>query len=200
MKNSEELTDSHSDSLSDSHLLRLAEKGDKQAFGLLYQRYLKEIYRFVFFKTGTKEIAEDITEDTFIKTWERLISSHKKDRSINHIRAWLYRTANNLIIDHYRKRKPVQLIDKIFRSNKASTEEIAEFNHMSQTLLDAIKELKPKFQQIIILRFINELSHEETASIMRISVANSRVLQYRAIKKLESKLTKKVGQHAQSKI
>lgn len=200
MNNSEELTDRHPDRHSDSHLLRLAEKGDKQAFGLLYQRYLKEIYRFVFFKTGTKEIAEDITEDTFIKTWERLISSHNQERSINHIRAWLYQTANNLVIDHYRKRKPVQLIDKIFHSNKASPEEIAEFNHMSQTLLESIKELKPKFQQIIILRFINELSHEETASIMRISVAYSRVLQYRAIKKLRTNLTKKVGQHAQSKI
>lgn len=183
------------DALSDNHLLQLVEEGDKQAFGRLYQRYLNEIYRFVFFKIGNEGIAEDITEDTFIKTWERLISSHHNQKSINHLRAWLYQTANNLVIDYYRKQKPAQFLDKLKHSNKASPEEIAENKDMSQVLSESIKALQPKFQQIIILRFINELSHEETASIMKISVENSRVLQYRALKKLKAFITKKVGQN-----
>jgi RNA polymerase sigma-70 factor, ECF subfamily len=187
MKNTEEYPD--------NLLLKLVEEGDKQAFGQLYQRYVKEIYRFVFFKTGTEEIAEDITEDTFIRTWERLINSNPSERSINHLRAWLYQTANNLVIDHYRKTKHVEFIDNLFRSKKASPEKIAEINDMSQLLMESIKALKPNFQQIIILRFINELSHEETAYIMNISVAYSRVLQFRALKKLKANLTKKVGHY-----
>ena len=181
--------------LPDNHLLQLVEKGDKQAFGCLYQRYLKDIYRFVFVKTGDKGIAEDITEDTFIRTWERVIRIKSNQRSISHVRAWLYKTANNLVIDHYRKRKPVPLLDKIIRSNTTSPEEVTEFNEMSETLMESIRALKPKFQQIIILRFINELSHEETASIMKISAANSRVLQFRALKNLKKSLSKKGGQY-----
>lgn len=183
------------DALSDNHLLQLVEEGDKQAFGLLYQRYLTEIYRFVFYKTGTEQVAEDITEDTFIRTWERLITYYDNKRSINNLRAWLYQTANNLVIDYYRKQKPVPLLDKLTHSNEASPEEITEIKDISQVLMESIRTLKPKFQQIIILRFINELSHEETASIMKISVSYSRVLQYRALKKLEAYLKKKVGQH-----
>jgi RNA polymerase sigma-70 factor, ECF subfamily len=186
-----------SEKIPDTCLIKSSAKGNKQAFGLLYQRYLNEIYRFVFYKVGNIEIAEDITEDTFVRTWERLISSHDNKWSIKNLRAWLYQTANNLVIDHYRKRKPVQLIEKFTHSKKASPEEIIELKDMSQVLMETIRALKPEFQQIIILRFINELSHEETASIMRISTAYSRVLQYRALKKLKADLTKKVGRYVE---
>lgn len=181
--------------LSDSHLLQLVEKGDKQAFGCLYQRYLNDIYRFVFVKTGDKYIAEDLTEETFIRTWERLKTAKKNQRSISHVRAWFYQIANNLVIDYYRKKKPVRSIESFIQSDEDSPEEVIEFNDMSETLLQCIRELKPKFQQIIILRFINELSHEETASIMKISTANSRVLQFRALKSLQDSLSKKGGQY-----
>jgi RNA polymerase sigma-70 factor, ECF subfamily len=181
----------------DTCLIKSAAKGDKQAFGLLYQRYLNEIYRFVFYKVGNIDVAEDITEDTFVRTWERLIGPHDNKREIINLRAWLYQTASNLVIDHYRKIKPVQFIEKFTHSKKASPEEITEDKDISQVLMETIRSLKPEFQQIIILRFINELSHEQTASIMKISTSYSRVLQYRALKKLETDLTKKVGRYVE---
>ena len=186
-----------SEELPDNCLLKHAAKGDKQAFGLLYQRYLIEIYRFIYYKIGNEGLSEDLTEETFIRTWERLINSHDDERSINHLRAWLYRTANNLVIDYYRKRKPVQLIEKLTSSKQPLPEEVTEFKDMSELLMESIKALKPEFQQIIILRFINQLSHDETAAIMKISPGYSRVLQFRALKKLKANLTKKVGQYVQ---
>jgi len=95
-----------SNSSSDEHILKLAGQGDKQAYGILYVRYLDDIYRYVLLKIGSTSIAEDLTEETFIRTWEYLPRLSRKDEKINHLKAFLYRTASNLVIDFYRKKKP----------------------------------------------------------------------------------------------
>ncbi len=171
-----------------SQLICLAAKGDKHAFGRLYEHYLEEIYRFLFYKVGNKMIAEDLTEDTFLRTWEHLPSIYAKDQNFSNLRAWLYRIANNLAIDYYRKIKPQLGIDNNIRSNNKSMEKIIEDQTESQKLVKTIQKLEPRLQKIIILRFINQLSHQEIASVMKISPTHSRVLQYRALKKMKNYL------------
>jgi RNA polymerase sigma-70 factor (ECF subfamily) len=177
-------------------LLRLAAQGDKQAYGMLYTRYLDEIYRFVFFKVNSQQTAEDITEETFLKTWESLPRIYKKDGKIDNFRAWLYRTANNLVIDFYRKKKPVSNLEYTRPSNLPVPEEVALDHEISKELTDAVNALEPEFQQIVILRLVNELPHKEVASIMNITEGNSRVLLFRALKKLKELMKKKEGNHA----
>ena len=177
-------------------LLVSAAQGDKQAFGLLYSRYLDEIYRFVYFKVGSRLTAEDITEETFLKTWESLPKIYKKGTKIDNLRAWLYRTAKNLVIDHYRKKKPAYNIEHTRPSKEPLPEDLVLEEEISQNLLHSIQKLEPDHQEIIILRLINDLSHRETAEIMNISEGNSRVLLFRALKKLKEILVEKEGYHA----
>jgi len=174
----------------ESRLLYLAMQGDKNAFGSLYMHYLDEIYRFVYLKIGDKLVAEDITEDTFAKTWESLPRIYKKKETIHNLRSWLYRIANNLVIDFYRKRKPIENIDFVKPENAPMLEESLVENELSDQLARAIRKLSSDFQQIIILRIVNELSHKEIAPIMNISEGYSRVLLYRALKKLKRILQK----------
>jgi RNA polymerase sigma-70 factor (ECF subfamily) len=172
----------------EKRLLSLATQGDKKAFGVLYERYLDEIYRYAYYRLGDQHEAEDITADTFTKTWEYLPKIHQQEASIYNFRSWLYRVAKNLIIDHYKKKKTLPLLNS-FHIDQDSTKKIAEQQIQSRYLTKAILALRPDYQQIIILRFINQLSHKEVAEIMELSTVQSRVLQYRALKKLKELLS-----------
>ena len=177
-------------------LLKIAAQGDKQAFGMLYSSYLDEIFRFVFFKVESKQTAEDITEETFLKTWENLTRIYRKDGKINNFRAWLYRIANNLVIDHYRKKKPAFNIEHTRPSKKPLLEEMVLKEELSKELIHSIRKLEPDHQEIVILRLVNDLSHREVAEIMNISEGYSRVLLFRALKQLKEMLVEKEGNHA----
>jgi RNA polymerase sigma-70 factor (ECF subfamily) len=175
--------------ISESRLLQAAAFGDKQAFGTLYQQYLDEIYRFIRYKISDDLVAEDLTEETFIKTWMSLPKIYKKNKKIDNFRAWLYRTAKNLTIDYYRKSKPVANIEDNIEAKKRSPEEIINQKIVSEQLTKAIAKLEQKYKDIIILRFVNQLSHQEVASILEISESNSRILQYRALKVMKEILS-----------
>jgi RNA polymerase sigma-70 factor (ECF subfamily) len=180
----------------EKHLLKLASLGDKQAFGMLYKRYLNEIYRFVFYKVGSKTTAEDITEEAFLRAWEHLPRTYKRDQKLENFRAWVYRIANNLVIDFYRKKKPVENIESPKLGNAPLPEAIAIKHEETEQLAKSLRKLKPDFQQIIILRVVNELPYSEVASIMNISENHSRVLLYRALKKLKGIIKEDGGTYA----
>lgn len=172
----------------DHSLLQSAAQGDKKSFGKLYERYLEEIYRYVFFKVGDQQTAEDITEETFIKTWESLSKIYQGDGKIGNLRAWLYRIAKNLVVDYYRKNKFETIVGPTVTANIHSPEQTAIEQEESTWIVGALQKLKPDFQQIIIMRLINDLSHKEIASITGISEGHSRILLYRALKKLKELL------------
>jgi len=154
----------------------------------LYERYLDEIYRYAYFRLGDRDEAEDITANTFMKTWESLPKIYQQDGSIYNFRNWLYRVAKNLIIDHYRKIKTLPLLNN-FHEDQDATIKDAEQNIQSGHLSKAIMALRPDYQQIIILRFINQLSHQEVTEIMKRSTSQTRILQHRALKKLRELLS-----------
>ena len=166
---------------------------------MLYERYLDEIYRFVYLRVSDTLEAEDITENAFLKTWEHLPKLSAKGDQIDNFRAWLYRTALNLVIDYYRSKKPLALKDDFPAKEQDSPEAFTDLNLLSQQLANAIKELSPDFQQIIILRFVNQLSHQEAALMMNRSYGHVRVLQHRALKKLKEILTKEKSQNGKDR-
>lgn len=167
----------------EQRLLRLAMGGDKAAFGALYERYLDDIYRYVYYRVSDEATAEDITANTFLRTWEHLPGMSRRKVNVGSFRGWLYRVAKNLVIDHYRKKKPVPLPDDL-ETDGDLVRDTAEANSQARRLTGAMAQLSDDYQQIIILRFINQLSHRECAEIMDRSVGQTRVLQYRALKKL----------------
>lgn len=171
---------------SDQVLLERTIQGDTEAFGNLYERYLDEIHRYIFYRVADRFEAEDLTETVFLKAWEAL--SRFKSSGVN-FRAWLYRIAHNTVVDYYRTRKPTEdsPADKL-RESRPSTEHQAQARDEQQQLAAAIRELETGLQQVIIYRFINGLSHAETAQVMGIREGYVRVLQHRALNQLRKRL------------
>lgn len=167
-----------------------AAKGDQSAFGALYEQYLSAIYRYIFYRVNNEHDAEDLTERTFLKAWQYL--SKKKNVEIQNFRAWIYRIAHNTVIEHYRTRKESTSIEDAYsiQDPNPTPEAFTDLQLDKDDLARAITQLEPNMQQVIILRFINEMSHAETAEILEIKPNNARILQHRALKKLREILSK----------
>ncbi|MEI7498551.1 MAG: RNA polymerase sigma factor [Candidatus Falkowbacteria bacterium] len=160
----------------------------QDAFTELYDQYVDRVYRFVYFKVGNAEEAEDLTSLTFLKTWQHLSKGELTDSKT--LPALVYRVARNAIIDHYRQKSRVEIVS--MESPEAeevqdATQVIAE--HFDQGLqLEQLKnklgELKDEYREVIILKYIDELSNDEIATILDKSKGNVRVLIFRATQAL----------------
>jgi len=182
---------------SDSDLLHRAIQGDTNAYGNLYERYLDEVYRYVYYRVADQHTAEDLTEIAFVKAWEALPRLKSLPQNV---RAWIYRIAHNTVIDHYRTRKtsfPLEQAENL-ADEVPQPETALQSLEEKQQLALAIKQLKPQFQQVLVCRFINGLSHAETARIMGLSKNHVRVIQYRALQKIREILTS-LSTHEQRK-
>ncbi len=167
-------------------LLERAVKGDKQAYGTLYEIYMDEIYRYFYYRLGHVQDAEDMTERTFLKVWKSLDGFELGRASF---RTWLYRVAHNLLVDHYRTYKPTDpLPDRPLADGGDGPEGRVASSELSAELLAGLRQLKPDYQQILTLRFVNDLSHSEAAQIMDRSKGAVRVLQHRALEALRQVL------------
>lgn len=171
------------------YLVERAINGDKAAFGLLYERHLDQIYRYIFFRVGNPADAEDLTEDVFVSVWQALPDFSNDSQSA--FLSWLYRIAHNRVVDHYRKRQPQNWTSEQFAREEAPTpsvEETAHLNRDVERLAEAIAQLDATEQQVIVLRFIEGRSHSEVAEMIGKSEGASRVIQYRALVKLKELL------------
>lgn len=164
-------------------LVRKSQKGDSKAFAELYDVFVPQIYKYIYYKVK-KEDVEDLTETLFLKAWEN-IRMYKK-RSKTNFRSWIYRIAHNLVVDHYRlSREHVPLdTDILSAGGDSNPKETAHEKLNNENLKKAITKLKKPYQQIIILKFINELSNREISVILKKSEGNVRILQFRALKAL----------------
>jgi RNA polymerase sigma-70 factor (ECF subfamily) len=157
-----------------------ARHGDSDAFGKLYELHLDRIYRYVYYRVGSTSEAEDLTEHVFLKAWEAI--GRYENRGLP-FAAWLYRMAHNAVIDHYRSRRPSTPIDETFdledeRQNPVASAE-AIFDR--EELKVAIKRLNTDQQTVIVLRFVEGLSHAEVGKILGKSEGAVRVIQHRAL-------------------
>ena len=177
----------------DRELVNRALDGDAEAFGDLYELYLDEIYRYIYYRVAEQAEAEDLTEIVFLKAWETLpeISEPMDD-----IRAWLYRVAHNLVIDRHRTRKQtVPLEETLAHSEHPTPEGVALNLDASRELALKIGQLKPILQQVLLCRFVSDMSHAETARTMGLREGHVRVLQYRALKEIRRLLAEDGDEH-----
>lgn len=166
-----------------SQLTARARQGDKEAYGDLYELYLDEIYRYVYYRVSNEADAEDLTEQVFLKAWENL-PAYRGDVPF---KAWLYRIARNATVDHYRTRKqslPLNETDSLV-DKKDLPEEKALSRETALRLNGAISKLSPLHQDVIILRFVNGHSTAEIAQILERSTGSVRVLQHRALNAIQ---------------
>jgi RNA polymerase sigma-70 factor (ECF subfamily) len=166
-------------------LLALAAKGDRHAFGEFYELHLDEIYRYILFRVSDPQEAEDLTAKVFLEAWEDLTSTQGLHK-IRNIRAWIYRIARNKVIDYHRARKHHEPLDEdaAEKLQGAWLETDLDELFTSRQLANGVRRLPPNYQEVIILRFINQLSHAEVAEIMNIRESHVRMLQFRALKRM----------------
>lgn len=167
-------------------LVAASQNGAADAFGNLYDIFIDRIYRYVYFRIGPRD-AEDVTELVFLKTWEN-ISQYRPGKSFA---AWLFRIAHNLVIDFYRASgdRPEMLQDNVKDERTTADAQIRTHRNLNKDLLSrALGKLKDHYRQIIILKYVNELSNEEIGYITGRSQTAIRILQFRALKLLRCEL------------
>ena len=174
--------------ISDGDIVDLVVAGNERAYGELYKRYLDEIYRYLYFRVAkNQQEAEDLTQEVFIKAWDVITRSSKRNKEGN-FRALTYRIAHNLSIDRWRTTKDEQPLQEqdlgLDAADFATPEKKVLIQERSQALAAAVRELDPQLQDVFICRFINKLSHAETARTLGLKEGHVRVLQYRALKKI----------------
>jgi RNA polymerase sigma-70 factor (ECF subfamily) len=175
--------------------VRSAQSGDEQAFGRLYDIYFDRIYAFVFYRVHHKEVAEDISEEVFIKAWTRV-----KAVKAESFGGWLYSITRNTLIDHYRKQRETVDISEIENLIESDQDVIEETDLLinQKLLLEMIRQLTPEQQIIMKLKFLEGMETEEVSEMISKSSGSIRVVQHRAIQRLHELMQKKENQNKSS--
>ena len=165
-----------------SKLIVRAQRKDKDAFGQIYNLFLKRIYRFVYFSVHNHEQAEDITQNTFLRAWRSLVSFSTSRGSFQ---AFLFAIARNLVIDWYRKKKEISLEAITDPSYQEDTSEKITQDEEKQQLNRVLSKLKFLERQIVTLRYFEELSFFEIGKVVHLSEGAVRVRLHRILKQLK---------------
>ena len=193
-------TSSNPTLVDESELVSRAQTGEDEAFSELVSRYQNKIYRLAKNITQNNEDAEDVLQEAFLKAYSHLKGFQRNSRFYT----WIVRIAVNEALMKLRKRRSdrtVPLDEPVETGEEAVTREIAvwddnpeqRYSHeeMQQILDDAVEDLKPDFRTVFVLRDIEELSTEETAETLGISIPAVKSRLLRARLALREKLTRK---------
>jgi len=164
-------------------------KEDPAAFGLLYQRYVKKSYNYVYYRTGNHHDAEDLTARVFYYALNHI--GRYQVRGIP-FSAWLYRIAHNQVANWHRdrSRRRVIALDELVVASRHKTvpENVVEQQEEHQALMEAIRRLPPERQQLLILKFTAGLSNAEIGQVMGRSEGAIKSLYHRTLLALRKQL------------
>ncbi len=174
--------------LSDAELVEMA-RTDKAAFGELYERYVKRIYNYIYFRTGSPYDAEDLTARVFTRAMAHI--GQYTDRGLP-FQAWLYRIAHNLTANWHRdqgRRKVIPLEDYITGELIGdSPDHLVEDEEELETLRAAVRRLPEDRQQLLLLKFVDGLSNAEIGHIMDKTEGAIKSLYHRTLTALRDEL------------
>jgi len=164
-------------------------KQDYQAFEKLYEYYMPQIYGYLLSRVGNKEEAQDLTSHTFEKAVLGLHDYEVRDNV--HFSSWLYRIAANNLTDYYRragKKKAKDLQDYENKLADEKSDQVENYARRDQ-IRQAVMRLPEEYQNIIALKFYQDLDNEEISEIIGVSYNNLGVKLYRGLKKLKEILS-----------
>lgn len=155
----------------------------------LFHEYSSLIYRFILLMVSNREEAEDLTQEVFIRV-HKALPQFKGESSY---KTWLYTIARNLVYDHCRKKRTINLLKELARLERTEPipEEILELKEQSQSLYQALLALKLSYREIIILRKIKGYQINETAEILGWTESKVKTTLHRALNALKNELIKK---------
>lgn len=163
----------------------------KKLFHETYKKEADAIFRHCFFRVFDREIARELTQDTFMKTWDYL--AHRGH--IDYLRAFLYKTATHVIIDYIRKKKHrghaslEQLQEQGFEPVESTKQEVGtDILTEARIVLEAIEQLKPTYKEPLLLRYLHGWAPKEIAKHLHLSENVISVRLYRGLKQLQKTL------------
>jgi RNA polymerase sigma-70 factor (ECF subfamily) len=163
-------------------LLERASRAEPAALGEIYDQYADRIYAYIYRRVGQAEVAEDLTGQVFMRMLEAIRRGQGWRSSFS---GWLYRIAHNLVIDYYRRRGRVTLIDideaAPIRATEGDPVRSTESLLRREQLRAALFQLTEEQAQVITLRFMEERSIAEVADLMDKTEGAIKALQYRAV-------------------
>lgn len=169
-----------------------AAKRDPDLFGELYDRYVDRIYSYIYHRVGNVHDAEDLTSRTFYRALSHIQGYVDKGIPFS---AWLYRIAHNLVANWHRdrKRRPVVALDELVTRSTSGPhpESAAELADDAGFLRDAIQELDPKRQELLVLKFTEGLSNAQIGKIMGRSEGAIKSLYHRTLLQLRREMSKR---------
>jgi len=159
-----------------------------EQFSHIYDQYIEKIYRFVYLKVNSQEIAEDITSKVFLKGWE----AYQKDQKINNPESFLYQIARNTVIDHYREKGRTKTVSTEFVGqivdHKVNLYEKAVLNSDLEIVKSAMQNIKKDYQDVIIWYYLEDISTERISDILNKPVGTVRVMIHRGLEALKNEL------------
>jgi RNA polymerase sigma-70 factor (ECF subfamily) len=176
----------------ENRLILQAKQGDKQAIGELYTDHVDAIYRYVWPRVRDDAIAEDLTAQVFLKALEALPAYEPSGKPFL---AWLYRIAYARVVDHWRKqeRRATLPLDDSLPAREPRPAERLEAEDDWVTAVDLLAQLTDDQQQVLMLRFIGEMSLSEVAETVGKTVGATKALQHRALASLARLLEEQEG-------
>ena len=162
-------------------------KKDPAAFGELYSRYVDRIYNYIYYRTGSSVDAEDLTGRVFFKAMSHIKGYKHMGLPFS---AWLYRIAHNLVANYHRDRARKQEISldnlpgQILPKSEQHPESRVVRSQEVDALLARIRDLAPNRQELLILKFVDQLSNAEIGQIMRKSEGAIKSLYHRTLLEL----------------
>jgi RNA polymerase sigma-70 factor (ECF subfamily) len=165
----------------------------KKQFEELYDEQADAVYRFCLYKTSSKEAAEDLVQEAFVRLWNSM-SEHK---TIDNLKAFLYQITRNLVIDYYRKKKAVSLDnlnEQGFEPGNTDHQDIenkSEINIVTQV----IQQLDEKHRDVIYLKLIEDMEIQEIAKTLKITTNNATVRFHRGMKYLKLLVEHNTNEH-----
>ena len=173
----------------EEEILARASQGEREAFGLLYERYVERIFNYVYYRTGNTNDAEDLTARVFQRAMKHIVNY--TDRGVP-FSAWLYRIAHNLVANWHRDRSRKQEIPlddlPILIAKGDHPERNLVRSQEQDALLKMIRTLPPERQNLLILKFVEDMSNAEIGAIMGRSEGAVKSLYHRTLLALRDQL------------
>lgn len=167
-------------------LLLKIRHGDQEAFAVIYDTYVDQLFRFVSYRVPNEESAQDIVSELFLKMWQQFTGEQAPQ--VQHLQAYLYRSVRNLVSDHYRSSQETLPLDEAIDVPEHAAQDKPLVNVSLGEIERGLRKLKPEWQEVIVLAYVEGFKPKEIAEIIDKSPAATRVILHRALQELKKVL------------
>lgn len=163
-------------------VITAAQAGDREAFGQLYDRTVTSVFRYLYYRIGHRESAEDLTSQTFMKALEKIV---QYDAAKGSWHAWVLGIAHHVLIDSVRAKKVTTSLEAIGDVPAATNvEHDAELRLRLEKIMNALQQLPPPQPDILIMRLWQDLPFKEIATVLGLTEGQCKMTVARFVKKM----------------